>query len=82
MYKSVFKTPEWTALYNKVVTVPTLSEAEKIGKQMVMQLWKEAAVIPLYTFPYVNVMQPYVHSNFLDAHHMIWSPELDWMEKH
>ena len=82
MFKSVFRTPEWTALYNKVLTVPTLDEAKELGKQMVMQLWKEAAIIPLFAEPYTNVMQPYVHSNLLDAHHQIWRPELDWMEKH
>jgi len=80
-YSSAIKTPAFAALYDQLVAVPTLEEAEAIGKKMVKQISDDAMVIPIFTSPYVLSAQPYVHTNLLSVHHQIWNPELDWMEK-
>ena len=81
-YSSVIKTPAFSTLYDQMVTVPSLEEAEAIGMKMVKQIYDDVMVIPLFNSPYTLVAQKYVHTNFLSVHHMIWNPELDWMEKH
>lgn len=79
---SVLKSPAYVDLWNQVNYVRTMPEAEVIGSKLVKQIYDDAMVVPMYTSPYTIVCQKWVHTNFLSAHHQMWNPELDWMEKH
>jgi ABC-type transport system substrate-binding protein len=81
-YISIKRSPEFVAIYDKTVTVPTLNEAEKLGQQMVRQMFDDVMAIPVWESPFTVVAQKWVHTNLGTIHHQIWSPELDWMEKH
>jgi hypothetical protein len=39
-------------------------------------------MIPLWKAPTAYMVQPYVHSTYLDAGVIAWSIFDDWMEKH
>jgi peptide/nickel transport system substrate-binding protein len=81
-YISIKRSPEFTAIYDKTVTVPTLNEAEILGQKMVRQMFDDAMALPVWDSPFTIVAQKYVHTNLGSVHHQIWNPELDWMDKH
>ena len=38
-------------------------------------------IIPIYRSAQAQVMAPYVHSEYVKIHTVIWDAEVDWMEK-
>lgn len=49
---------------------------------IVKQCGEDAMVIPLWRTAQAAIMQPYVHSEYIKIHTIIWSSWDDWMEKH
>jgi peptide/nickel transport system substrate-binding protein len=79
---NIKKTPEFLArceealhTYDKEKMIAKIKEAVKQGGE-------DAMVIPIYRSTQANVMQPYVHSQYMTIHSVHWLPYLDWMEKH
>jgi peptide/nickel transport system substrate-binding protein len=81
-FQNMAKSQTFADLYNQLMVVPTLEDSIAIGKKMVKQISDECIAVPLWNGPYNVVVQKYVHTNYLSAHHQIWNSELDWMESH
>jgi hypothetical protein len=67
-----------------VEALHTYADAAYIEKinQVVVKAGEDAMVIPIYVSVLASVMQPYVHSNYIKIHSVIWYSYEDWMEKH
>jgi ABC-type transport system substrate-binding protein len=79
---NIKKSPEYLALCNEALHIyDDAKYIEKI-KQIVKQAGDDAMVVPVYVSAQANVMQPYVHSNYIKIHSVIWYSYEDWMEKH
>ena len=79
---SIKKSPEYLALCEDAFhTYEKDKELAKI-KQMVKQGGEDAMVIPIYRSAQAGVLQPYVHSDYVKIHTVIWDAYNDWMEKH
>jgi peptide/nickel transport system substrate-binding protein len=50
-------------------------------KQAVVQGGDDAMIIPVYKAAQFQVQQPYVHSDYVTLHTVIWTAYDDWMEK-
>ena len=53
-----------------------------IIKKAVMQGGEDAMIIPVFKAAQFQVQQPYVHSDYVTLHTVIWTSYDDWMEKH
>lgn len=51
-------------------------------KKAVVQGSDDAMIIPVYKAAQFQVQQPYVHSDYVTLHTVIWTSYDDWMEKH
>jgi peptide/nickel transport system substrate-binding protein len=76
------RSAEFLDIYNKLMAVPDLSTVNTLGKQMNKALSDDVTALPLITNINARITQPYVHTNYLSIHARVWSPGLDWMEKH
>jgi peptide/nickel transport system substrate-binding protein len=80
--QSINRSKEFMDCYNKLMSVPDLTAADTLGKQIIAQMANEAMVVPTIANIMARVTQPYVHTNYLDIHHRVWDVNLDWMDKH
>jgi peptide/nickel transport system substrate-binding protein len=79
---TIKKSPEYLALCKEALHIyDDAKYIEKI-KQIVKKAGEDAMVIPVYVSAQANVMQPYVHSNYVKIHSVIWYSYEDWLEKH
>jgi peptide/nickel transport system substrate-binding protein len=76
------RSPEFLDVYNKLLSVPDLTSATTLGKQMNMALSDDCTAITTYSPATYRITQPYVHVNYLDIHHRVWDVNLSWMDKH
>jgi peptide/nickel transport system substrate-binding protein len=79
---SMARSAEFLDVYNKLSSVPDLTTATELGKQMNTVLTNDVTAIPLYSPAAFRITQPYVHVNYLDIHHRVWDVNLSWMDKH
>jgi len=79
---NIKKSPEYLAACE--VALHTYDKAEMVEKikQIVRQGGEDAMVIPVFRAAQANVMQPYVHSEYMIIHTVHWHPYKTWMEKH
>lgn len=76
------RSPELIALSKKSITYMDEADQEAVTKKLVRLMADEACMIPLWKAPTAYMVQPYVHSTYLDAGVIAWSIYDDWMEKH
>jgi ABC-type transport system substrate-binding protein len=78
----IAKSPEFLALCEK--TLKTYDPAGfKVALQAaIKQASEDAMIIPLWRSAMVGVLQPWVHSDYVKIHSVIWYAHQDWMEKH
>ena len=76
------RSPELIALSKESITYMDETDQEAITKKLVRLIADEASMIPLWKMPTAYMVQPYVHSTYLDAGVIAWSIYDDWMEKH
>jgi len=50
-------------------------------QQAVRQAGEDAMVIPLYRSAQTNVMQDYVHTDYMKIHTVTWFSYQDWIDK-
>lgn len=75
------KTPEYIALCNEALEeFDQAKHLEKVRK-VVRQAGEDAMVIPVYISAQANVLQKYVHSDYIKIHSIVWYSHEDWMEK-
>ena len=76
------KSPEYLAACDQALH--TYDNTAVIAKYqaIVKQAGEDSMVIPLWRAAQAVVMQPYVHSNYMKIHTIIWNSYEDWMEKH
>lgn len=82
-YSSVQWPEKYSELANKVYLASGRASLAEATKEMIMYVNEEAMIIPIMEDIGTNyVTQPYVHTDRLDQHFMVWHSYKDWMEKH
>jgi ABC-type transport system substrate-binding protein len=76
------RSPELIALSKESITYSKEADQMAVTKKLVRLMADEACMIPLWKAPTAYMVQPYVHSTYLDAGVIAWSIYDDWMEKH
>jgi ABC-type oligopeptide transport system substrate-binding subunit len=76
------RSPELIALSKESITYSKEADQIAVTKKLVRLMADEACMIPLWKAPTAYMVQPYVHSTYLDAGVIAWSIYDDWMEKH
>jgi peptide/nickel transport system substrate-binding protein len=79
---TIAKSQEFLDICNQAVH--TYDDAAYIDliKQAVVQGGEDAMIIPVYKAAQFQVQQPYVHSDYITLHTVIWTSYDDWMEAH
>jgi ABC-type transport system substrate-binding protein len=78
---NIAKTPEYNKLCEEALhTYDDAAYIEKIN-QVILKAGEDAMVIPIYVSVLASVQAPYVHSNYIKIHSVIWYSYEDWMEK-
>jgi peptide/nickel transport system substrate-binding protein len=76
------RSPELIVLSKESITYSKEADQIAVTKKLVRLMADEACMIPLWKAPTAYMVQPYVHSTYLDAGVIAWSIFDDWMEKH
>ena len=81
-YASFERSPELMALAEKSLQLQSDAEQEAITKDLVRLMADEAVVIPLYRAPSAYIIQPYVHTTFLQELMVARLTYNEWMDEH
>ncbi|HHX74285.1 MAG TPA: hypothetical protein GX699_05205, partial [Firmicutes bacterium] len=76
----IYKSEAYLDLVRRAIKAETHDEFIDLIKQAVVQAGEDAMFVPLYRSRQACVMAPYVHSNYIKAHAVIWNAYEDWME--
>ena len=76
------RSPELIALSKESIAYSKEADQIAVTKKLVRLMADEACMIPLWKAPTAYMVQPYVHSTYLDAGVIAWSIYDDWKEKH
>ncbi len=76
------RSPQLLALSRESITYTKEADQRAVTKKLVRMLMDEADAIPLYYAPAAYIVQPYVHSTYLQEGPIRWRFADDWMEKH
>ena len=76
------RSPELTALYLEGLYAVSDADQKAITAKLVRQMADEAAVIPMWLASRAYVIQPYVHTTFLQEQMTTCYWENVWMDKH
>jgi ABC-type transport system substrate-binding protein len=76
------RSPELVALSKESITYGKEADQMAITKKLIRLIADEACIIPLWNAPAAYMVQPYVHSHYLDEGLIRWRTFDDWMEKH
>jgi len=81
---NIWKSPEFLALCDEALDPGFQDAFEAMGKikEAIRQGGEDAMIIPLYRSAQAQVMQSYVHSDYVLIHSVIWTSYDDWMEEH
>jgi peptide/nickel transport system substrate-binding protein len=77
----IAKSPEFLAACEKALKTYDQAGIKAAMQQAVRQGGDDAMVIPLFRSGQANVMQDYVHSDYVKIHSVSWVSAEDWMEK-
>jgi peptide/nickel transport system substrate-binding protein len=77
----IAKSPEFLALCEKALKTYDQAGVRAAMQQAVRQAGEDAMVIPLYRSAQTNVMQDYVHTDYMKIHTVTWFSYQDWMDK-
>jgi peptide/nickel transport system substrate-binding protein len=79
---NIAKSQEYLDLCNKALHTYDDAAYQDLLRRIVRQAGTDAMVIPLYVTVLADVMQPYVHSDILKIHIVMWKSYEDWMDPH
>lgn len=79
---NIKKSPEYLALCDRALHTYDDDEYIELVKQIVKQAGEDAMIIPIFRSSQAMVMAPYVHSDYIIIHGVIWTAYDDWMEAH
>ncbi|MBA7676257.1 hypothetical protein ES703_84498 [subsurface metagenome] len=79
---NIAKTPEYLALCDEAVHTYDYAEYIAVIQEIVQKAGEDVMIIPIYRSAQAQVMQPYVHSDYILIHSVIWTPYDTWMEPH
>ena len=78
-----FKRPDkLIEMSKKSVTLKSETEQKEMTRQIARYMAEEALMIPVVFTPSAYLIQPWVHTNYLECGPMRWRTEDMWMEKH
>ncbi|MBN2038875.1 MAG: ABC transporter substrate-binding protein [Spirochaetes bacterium] len=76
------KSKEFLDICEKALHTYRTDDVRKELRKAVKKGSEDAMIIPLYRSAQANVMQDYVHSDYMKIHGVTWYAYKDWMEKH
>jgi peptide/nickel transport system substrate-binding protein len=79
---TIAKSDAFLAACNTALRTYVKADETKAIQAIVRQGAEDAMIIPIYRSAQALVMQPYVHSDYIKIHSVVWDAENDWMEKH
>ncbi len=79
---NIAKSREYLELCNEALHTYDDAEYRNLLRRIVRQASVDAMVVPLYVTKLAAVMQPYVRSEILKIHIVIWKSYEDWMVPH
>jgi peptide/nickel transport system substrate-binding protein len=77
----IAKSPEFLSLGEKALHTYDNAAYRAVLQKAARQASEDAVVIPLYRSAQANIMQPYVHSDYMKIHTVTWNVYQDWIEK-
>ncbi|OGO45419.1 MAG: hypothetical protein A2Z05_06700 [Chloroflexi bacterium RBG_16_60_22] len=78
---TIGKSPEFLAANEAALREYNKAEEIKKIQAIVRQGGEDAMIIPIFRSAQAMVMQPWVHSEYVLIHTVVWDAENDWMEK-
>ena len=81
-YSCVQWPPMYSQLVGEVFTAPDADTLHAATKKMIRFVGEEAMLVPLTALGSTFVAAPYVHTDRLEDHMMVWHAYNDWVEKH
>ena len=78
----IAKSQEFLDLCNQALHTYDQAAIVDIIKEAVVQGGEDAMIIPVFKAAQFQVQQPYVHSDYVTLHTVIWTSYDDWMEPH
>jgi peptide/nickel transport system substrate-binding protein len=79
---NIKKSPMFLDLCTQALHAADKTKELALMQQAVKQAGEDEMVIPLYRSAQANVMQTYVHSDYIKIHSIVWYSYQDWMDKH
>lgn len=81
---NLWKSDEFIRLCNEAIAPDIDGPAEALPKikEAIKQAGEDCLFIPLWRSCNACIMQPYVHTEYIKIHGIIWQPADDWMEAH
>jgi ABC-type transport system substrate-binding protein len=76
------RTEKLLALSRESVTYKKEADQKEAARKMAMEIAEQALVIPLFNDPAAYMIQPWVHTNYLETGLICWKMFDMWMEKH
>ncbi len=78
---TIGKTPEFLEISEKALHTYNTKDTRAALRKAVKQGVDDAMLTPLFRSAQANVMQTYVHSDYMKIHGVTWYSYKDWMEK-
>jgi peptide/nickel transport system substrate-binding protein len=77
---TIAKSPEFLKLCEQALHTYDTDGIKVLLRKAVKQGTEDAMITPLYRSAQANVMQSYVHSDYMKIHGVVWNVYKDWME--
>jgi hypothetical protein len=81
-YSCVQWPEEYTRLSNAVFMAPDTEKLRSATREMITYVSQEAMLTPIVALGSTYVVAPYVHTDRLEQHMMVWLAFDDWMDPH
>jgi len=75
------KTPEFLALCEKALKTYDPAGFKSALKAAAKQATEDAMIVPLWRSAQAGIMWPWVHTDFVKIHTVVWYSHQDWIEK-
>jgi peptide/nickel transport system substrate-binding protein len=76
------RTDKLLALSKESITFKEEAKQKEWARKMSMEISEQALMVPLFHNPAAYIMQPYVHTNYLESGMVRWKMYDMWMSKH
>ena len=76
------RTDKLIALSRESITYKNEDDMKEASRKIALELSEQALIIPLFNIPAAYMIQPWVHTTYLEMGMVRWKMFDMWMEKH